>query len=157
MKLCRIYYWSYANYHRVVPTFNILPLPIYSCNTSRIMNIQPNSFRPQSISVFPWTATQKQSKKKRSQDPNIRAPDSKPKSIKSMFAAQAVKSKKKVEVSMRINILVTGFIFSKTFCGFVMCNFKMRSRYHFCPEDKMKFTVRCEFQCSCTNIALKFS
>jgi hypothetical protein len=38
-------------------------------------------------------------KEKKKKNPNIRAPDSKPKSIKSMFAAAAVKPKKKQEVT----------------------------------------------------------
>ena len=43
----------------------------------------------------------KEAEKKKKQNPNIRAPDSKPKSIKSMFAAAAIKSKpKKSEVSI---------------------------------------------------------
>ena len=45
--------------------------------------------------------------KKRKQNPNIRAPNSKPKNIKAMFAAAAVKSKPKVaEVSLTTEICV---------------------------------------------------
>ena len=43
---------------------------------------------------------------KKRQNPNIRAPDSKPKSIRSMFAAAAVKSKPKVQASEKCGMFV---------------------------------------------------
>ena len=53
--------------------------------------------------VFTEKKGREKEKQKSTKNPNIRAPDSKPSNIKSMFAAAAVKPKKKVEVTFRIN------------------------------------------------------